>query len=244
VDTFADVRDFARTYGALCWNLSRIARTKDMPHIYCTFIQELASSRQRQIDLVDFLKSTEELEHEVSRVGTRRRSNVIGAVLDAARCLRLHATICQHVGMRLMAARLGLWLLSGLMLAVSVWLMLYHRSQTIWIVTAVTLLLFGVGLLVGSRGLLRRLLSRYISRLDALFHDLFHRELLEQSHSRFLEGLWESVKPKTIKFMQTVGPSGVPYSPLWYSRIRKLKRVSEHDIPQILNRVQLETTKS
>lgn len=244
VDTFADVRDFARTYGALCWNLSRIARTKDMPHIYCTFIQELVSSRQKQIDLVDFLKSTEELEHEVSRVGTRRRSNVIGAVLDASRCLRLHATICQHVGMRLMVARLGLWLLGGLMVAVSVWLLLYHRSQTVWIVTAVTLLLTGIGLWVGSRGLLRKLLQRYISRLDALFHDLFHRELLEQSHSRFLEGLWESVKPKTIKFMQTVGPGGIPYSPLWWSRVRKLKRAAENDIPQILNRVQQEKTKA
>lgn len=244
VDTFADVRDFARTYGALCWNLSRIARSKDMPHIYCTFIEELASSRQRQIDLVDFLKSTEELKHQVAHVGTRRRSNVIGAVLDATRCLRLHATVCQHVGMRLMAARLLVWSLGGMMLAASVWLLLYHRSQTVWLLTAVTLLLSGVGLFVGSRGLLRKLLSRYISRLDALFHDLFHRELLEQSHSRFLEGLWESVKPKTIKFMQTVGPGGLPYSPLWRGRIRKLKRAAENEIPQILNSVQLENTKS
>jgi len=244
VDTFADVRDFARTYGALCWNLSRIARTKDMPHIYCTYIEELAINRHSQIDLVDFLRSTEELKQQVSDVPSLRRSNVIGAVLDAARCLRLHATICQHVGMRLMVARLGLWLLGGLMAAVSVWLLLYHRSQTVWIVTAVTLLLTGIGLWIGSRGLLRKLLQRYVSRLDALFHDLFHRELLEQSHSRFLEGLWESVKPKTIKFLQTVGPSGIPYSPLWRSRIRKLRRAADNEIPQILNRVQQEKTKA
>ena len=96
VDTFEDVRDFARTYGSLCWNLSRVVRTKDMPHIYCTFLEELAGSKQRQIDLADFSKSTRELEREVSRVADRRRSNVIGALLDAtatSACMALSASI-------------------------------------------------------------------------------------------------------------------------------------------------------
>src|SRR6056297_3472042 len=58
VDTFNDVRDFARTYGSLCWNLSRVVRTKDMPHIYCTFIPNLVPGGRQTIDLTDFEKST------------------------------------------------------------------------------------------------------------------------------------------------------------------------------------------
>ena len=38
MDLFDGIRDFARTYGALCWNLSRGLNTKDMPHIYTTVI--------------------------------------------------------------------------------------------------------------------------------------------------------------------------------------------------------------
>ena len=36
-------------------------RTKDMPHIFCTYLEELASRKQRQIDLADFDKSTHQL---------------------------------------------------------------------------------------------------------------------------------------------------------------------------------------
>ena len=41
MDLFDGIRDFARTYGALCWNLSRSLQTKDLPHIYTTIIPEL-----------------------------------------------------------------------------------------------------------------------------------------------------------------------------------------------------------
>lgn len=238
VDTFEDVRDFARTYGALCWNLSRIIRTKDMPHIYCTFVEGLSSGTQKQIDLSDFTKSTEQLQLEVARVGQRRRNNVVGALLDVARGLRIHATICHSIGTRLMWLRLAIWLTGLLLIGLGVYGLIKFSSNTYLVATEIAVILAGVACIGLCRVYLGQWLSKQTARLDHWFNDLFHRELLEQSHSRFLEGLWQSVKPRTIKFLQSIGPSGVPFSPLWYQRIRNLKNVAEHDIPQLLKQDQ------
>lgn len=235
VDTFGDVRDFARTYGALCWNLSRVVRTKDMPHIYCTFVEGNNPGKQRQIDLADFVKSTEELKSQVARVGERRRTNVIGALLDATRLLRVHAAVCHRVGVRLMAYRISLLMTSLVLLGSSTWLLLYHRDNKTLLILGAIVLTLGIALMVGLPFLLRMRLKWLISKLDVLFHDIFSRELLEKSHSRYLYGLWESVKPRTVRFLQEVGPRGIPFSPFWHGRFRKLRQASETEIPQLLN---------
>ncbi|RHY32712.1 hypothetical protein DYB32_002315 [Aphanomyces invadans] len=38
VDDFKTVHDFARAYGALCWNLSKVIPRKDMPFIYTMYV--------------------------------------------------------------------------------------------------------------------------------------------------------------------------------------------------------------
>jgi GTPase SAR1 family protein len=234
VDTFEDVRDFARTYGALCWNLSRIIRTKDMPLIYCTFIDGLGGRGQRQIDLADFTKSTQQLHSEVSRVGQRRRANVIGALLDTARGLRIHASVVHRLGARLFWMRAALWLAGVLLTAAGIYGLVYYRDNIYLISAEVISLLAGIALVVLNRTIRQQWLDRQIVSLDSWFRDTFHRELLEQSHSRFWEGMWESVKPRTIKFLQAIGPNGLPYSMLWPFKLRKLREIAEKQIPQLL----------
>ncbi|ORC87901.1 uncharacterized protein TM35_000191450 [Trypanosoma theileri] len=43
VDMFDKTTDFARAYGALCWNLSKVLTMKDIPRIYTTFVPTKAS---------------------------------------------------------------------------------------------------------------------------------------------------------------------------------------------------------
>src|SRR5690606_29406139 len=38
MDNFRSMRDFARCYGTLCWNLGKVIRKKDIPQIYTTFV--------------------------------------------------------------------------------------------------------------------------------------------------------------------------------------------------------------
>lgn len=237
VDTFTDVRDFARTYGSLCWNLSRVARTKDIPYIYCTFVPGMASSRGQTIDLTDFQKSTEELIREVSRVGQRRRTNLVGALLDSARQIRLHATISREVGMQLMWTRLAIWC-TALFLAIGGGCLAWFYSSQPYLLTAGLVgLAAGIGLAAASGALLRSRLNGLISKLDTLFRDLFRQELLENQNNRFLEGVWESVKPTTVQFLTAVGPGGIPFSPLWVAKLRKLRRAVEQDIPEVLGQI-------
>jgi len=40
VDDFRSVHDFARAYGALCWNLSKVIPRKDLPFIYTTYVPQ------------------------------------------------------------------------------------------------------------------------------------------------------------------------------------------------------------
>lgn len=238
VDTFEDVRDFARTYGALCWNLSRVIRTKDMPQIYCTFVEGLSSSNSKQIDLIDFQKATDQLETEIHRVGQRRRNNVIGALLDATRGLRIHSKVCHGIGTKLMFIRAAIWTLTVALLAVGIGGLIYYRPNSYVIAFELIAILGAVCALLLSRTYQRYWISMQTANLDSWFNRLFHRELLEQSHGRFLEGLWETVKPRTTKFLQSVGPLGVPYSPLWSGRIQKLRKIAEQDIPAMLNQTQ------
>lgn len=40
VDDFHTVHDFARAYGALCWNLSKVIQRKDLPFIYTMYVPQ------------------------------------------------------------------------------------------------------------------------------------------------------------------------------------------------------------
>jgi hypothetical protein len=237
VDTFSDVRDFARTYGSLCWNLARVVRTKDIPHIFCTFVPGHSPVSSRIIDLSDFEKSTEELKREIGRVGQRRRTNMVGALLDAARQIRLHATVCRRVGMQIMIARLSIWSMVLLSLTFGGWLLLYYRDNSYLLVSGILLVCLGAALAVCSRLLLRARLRSLVSKLDSIFHDLFSKELLENHNNRFLEGLWEAVRPRTVQFLNTVGPGGIPFSPLWIPKFRKLRQATETEIPEMLGKI-------
>jgi len=48
VDTFGHIHDFARAYGALCWNLSKVIPRKDLPRIYTMFLPPHAIGRQSE----------------------------------------------------------------------------------------------------------------------------------------------------------------------------------------------------
>lgn len=234
VDTFDDVRDFARTYGSLCWNLSRVVRTKDIPHIFCTYVPGHTTGRTRTIDLSDFEKSTEQLQDEIAQVGSRRRSNMVGAFLDMSRQLVVHASMVRLIGWRILTARLSLWALALLLLLVGGWLLFYHRTETFLFWTAIASLVVGGGLLAGTQWILKYRLRRAIHDLDATFQERFRNELLQQDDSRFLLGIWEAVKPRTVKFLETVGPGGIPFSPMWRTKIKKLQQVIDQEAPDLL----------
>lgn len=77
VDDFRSVHDFARAYGALCWNLSKMIPRKDLPFIYTMYVpcpetRELENERKprqvlQQILAAEFDGIREEIMREVER---------------------------------------------------------------------------------------------------------------------------------------------------------------------------------
>ena len=84
VDLFDHIRDFARTYGTLCWNLSKTIPTKDTPRIYTTYIPDLGTGdvdQKNTIPLGDFDASREEIIAEIKRAPARRANNLVSGLL-------------------------------------------------------------------------------------------------------------------------------------------------------------------
>ena len=60
-DTFDSVNEFARAYGALCWNLSKILKTKDIPWIYTMYTPGVGEIRREFLPHDEFNKSRDQI---------------------------------------------------------------------------------------------------------------------------------------------------------------------------------------
>lgn len=81
-DRFERIHDFARAYGSLCWNLSKVIQRKDLPRIY-TMCLPVSSWRQEGLEspseglmsagLRDLEHTRDDVRREVMKVGQRCR---------------------------------------------------------------------------------------------------------------------------------------------------------------------------
>ena len=78
-DAFTSMYDFGRAYGTLCWNLSRVLRTKDLPKIFTTYSGEERSTAQGGMDLTDFNRHRKEFLDTFTNPSDRRTDNVFAA---------------------------------------------------------------------------------------------------------------------------------------------------------------------
>jgi hypothetical protein len=107
-DQFRVIHDFARAYGSLCWNLSKVIQRKDLPRIYTmclppTFHQAKVSGGPDQSDengnrtlgqgLIDLERTREEVVLEVLNAPKRRVDNEISRLSDAVSILQMHVNI-------------------------------------------------------------------------------------------------------------------------------------------------------
>ncbi|MBQ7253023.1 MAG: 50S ribosome-binding GTPase, partial [Kiritimatiellae bacterium] len=77
-DSFEGMYDFARAYGALCWNLAHVLPVKDLPQVFTTFIPGRRKEAAR-IALEDFDRQREEIVSQVSHAEERKADNLLAA---------------------------------------------------------------------------------------------------------------------------------------------------------------------
>eukprot|EP01039_Chlorochromonas_danica_P009154 gene9154-10105_t len=105
-DQFKKIHDFARAYGSLCWNLSKVIQRKDLPRIYTMCLPksyqvtatengEAASALPRS--LADLEETREEVVAAVFNAPKRRVDNEITRLTDSVALLQMHLNVVEDL---------------------------------------------------------------------------------------------------------------------------------------------------
>ena len=102
-DQFRKIHDFARAYGSLCWNLSKVIQRKDLPRIYTMCLPknyqvpsgDISDEGEASLGkgLADLEETREEVVQEVLNAPKRRVDNEITRLTDAVSLLQMHLTV-------------------------------------------------------------------------------------------------------------------------------------------------------
>ncbi|MGE9296002.1 MAG: dynamin family protein [Puniceicoccales bacterium] len=199
VDLFSNIRDFARTYGTLCWNLSKSINSKDVPHIFNTYlptrVDAARESDPNAISLSDFDTHREEIIKEIRRSPTRRADNLVSDLHLNARRLDMHVRVCQAVGERLWEVKRNV--IGGAVLAILVgagvsYAFYATKLMDYAIGAGVIGLVVAALILLGGKFYLRKQCARYKKpeQLDAVFAETY-REDLQRGERADLDNTWQ-----------------------------------------------------
>jgi hypothetical protein len=241
VDQFRGLQDFARAFGALCWNLGKVIPRKDLPHIYTTFVP-VPDQAPSPLPTEDFVKAREELVKEIRRAPARRADNVLTQLRDHAERLRMHAQVLDCAVKDVGRFRIRAWMMlllvalfGGLAGAVTL-----SAGVQPWI----PMLLFGAaGLLVYGgafvvRALVRGRAAQAADGLGAVFERLHARDLVQRERADDLRSRWAEVQPRTKAAIESLGLLSFPR--LDREDAERLERVIGKDIPDLRARLHRE----
>lgn len=203
VDQFQSLHDFARAYGALCWNLGKVIPRKDLPMIYNTFVP-LEGKPPSRLPMEDFESARRDLVEELRRAPTRRMDNQITQMQAFAERLRLHCTVIDEAVHRYRRARERSWalliLLAGGLAAGAFAMGLIIALPAIGGAALVIALFMELVTLPRAK---RRLSNRF----DDLFERLNERELLVRDRAEDLRSMWEEVRERAQEVVAKRGLS-------------------------------------
>ncbi|MCA8921645.1 MAG: dynamin family protein [Planctomycetes bacterium] len=233
VDRFESMRDYARAYGALCWNLSKAIPRKDLPHIFNTYLPDQGASPQSGVPTGDFDKQTEEVRREVSRAPFRRVDNVISRLYQHARRMRVHVRVLDH------RARERFWLLLrygvlggavALLGVVGLYLVWSYASQDHFgsaLLGVLAVILVGACAVTALFLWDRRRLNAL--SLDQLFESTFARELTLGDNAEDLRAVWASVRERVRRALET----GKRFPRARRAEFKRLEKVITKSIPAL-----------
>ena len=227
MDQFQNMHDFARAYGALCWNLGKITLRKDLPLIYNTFVP-IPGKPASKLPVDDFNEARNGLVEELRSAPARRLDNLITQVQTFAERLRLHALVIDEAARRFRAVRMK-WrgALVGLFAATSAAAVVTGMLIALPGVLAV----FAILALVVESIILPREKKRLVARFDDIFERIHEQELLMRDRDMDLRALWAEVHPHARDVAQKCGLQS--FAKLTRSERTKLAALIQEDIPQL-----------
>ncbi|KAG7376144.1 EH domain-containing protein 1 [Phytophthora pseudosyringae] len=239
VDQFRKIHDFARAYGSLCWNLSKVIPLKDLPRIYTMCIptndNQMQAAEGLGASMKDLDAMREEVVSEVQRAPERRVDNLITNLYDSSRLLKMHAEIFEDLRARYASEK---WRRSALVAATFVGGNALAGSALASGVPIEAAAGLSVASVVASAGVVWHN-STVMAQLERdLLHDDSLSELFRRRYGRQLaEGdeyvlsLWKRVLPSLQVAAHTLGFSKLPK--LKHSEIAALDNIVNNEIPEL-----------
>ncbi|KAJ0407166.1 hypothetical protein P43SY_001124 [Pythium insidiosum] len=242
VDQFKKIHDFARAYGSLCWNLSKVIPLKDLPRIYTMCIPvkrteqgEATTENGLGASLRDLDAMRDEVVNEVIRAPERRVDNLITNLYDSSRMLQMHASVLEDIRQRYSRdkwRRLALTasaVVGGNALAGAA----VFSGAPVEFAASVSVLslLAGAGLLWNNS-----------KALDQLQRDLLHEDTLNEQFRRrygrqlaegdeYVLSLWKRVLPALQVSMHTLGFNALPK--IKPSELEAIENILSKEIPAL-----------
>eukprot|EP00744_Colponema_vietnamica_P010055 GILI01014240.1.p1 GENE.GILI01014240.1~~GILI01014240.1.p1 ORF type:complete len:491 (-),score=107.80 GILI01014240.1:160-1632(-) len=100
VDMFDKVTDFARAYGTICWNLSKVIPMKDIPRIYIMYTpgtERVINEGKLAVPRIEMERSRRDVLEEVLRAPLRRLDNLITELEESAKRVAMAARVCNSL---------------------------------------------------------------------------------------------------------------------------------------------------
>lgn len=249
-DQFRRIHDFARAYGSLCWNLSKVIPRKDLPRIYTMCLPVSDGPDETPSDdpspeedgdlplgqgLADLRMARREVVAEVMKAPKRRIDNAITRLGDSVNLLRMHAVLTEDLRSRYVrevwSSRLyfSTVLVSGSAASAGS----FYLGQDLKVTAAVASASLAVAALTGwyNSQLLRRAEADLASPdgLSASFRRSYARQIAEGDE--FTASLWERVRGSLELNLSAVGLANVPA--VKAGEVEDLDRILEEEIPRL-----------
>lgn len=244
-DQFRKIHDFARAYGSLCWNLSKVIHRKDLPRIYtmCLPSNFRAKGSGDQSDdgsslgqgLVDLETTREEVLLEVLNAPKRRVDNEISRLSESMSLLQMHCNVINEIRSRYntLVWRNRLSLLTSSALSVAIPTACFTLSVPIEVVVSTSSIgIIGTGILAWySNEKANKLSKELISEnsLQKIYQNLYARRIHDDD--AYTSSLWIRVRDHLLMELSSSDVQTLPS--VSSSEIRNMEDIINRDIPTL-----------
>lgn len=247
VDMFERSQDFARSYGALCWNLSKVIPRKDLPRIYTTYTPldtpytsngNSNSFRGGGPTKQDLDSVRDEIMHEIHLAPFKRVDNMITSVFDQARLLKMHLEILEDTRQSFQRAtwraqvQAGGVAAGGLTLGLAPLFAFGPDLIKFSLVVCASSIVGAAGLSMYHGTQLENKAKTFLQEdhaLELLFRKRFAREIAERDES--VLSVWQRVKPQVRAAVENFGLLKIPKATS--ANIRALDDVIDNRVPRL-----------
>ncbi|CUE83139.1 dynamin, putative [Bodo saltans] len=229
VDIFDKVTDFARTYGTICWNLSKVIPMKDIPRIYTTFTPVLpqpgkqlsssssatttnassSSSAQQQqgrsavgVPLHEMDRARREVLEVVLKAPLRRLDNLITELEEATKRVLLSGQVSTKLSRKFRARRSAVYggiALTSVVLPIGMGSVFFTFDPTLIVLSSFVSVLLASGAFLLGKRHLTEYEKKLLATVDITVDELFPGKLKTAE----VRQRWEtSVKPALLEYLE------------------------------------------